>query len=494
MSLTNPSLRSRIYFSMIVMILISMIVTGVFTIYHFKGKNDDYHSKRLSRQEERVISTIQYFLKDNDLEENMDTYIKEFADKILEIADVNNLNINIFNNRGEILMSSHMDTSDPEFFLKTVKDDVFKKLQKDGHVVVEHDQEGQIFLSTFSYVKTDEGKKICIINLPYSRSDAANKREVQEFLTSLLIVYAFLLIAVFLLAYFLSNYITKSLRVIREKFKSIGINKKNEPISWKGTDEIGSLVEEYNKMISQLEVSAVKLAKSERESAWREMAKQVAHEIKNPLTPMKLSVQHLQRAIQPDDPDFDEKMQIFSDKMIRQIDTLTSIANEFSNFAKMPKAKIGEIDVIKILKATIALFAETEGLKMHFTNNSRMDALMVQGDSEQLTRVFNNLIKNGIQAVPDGREGEIVVVLEETDSKITVQIKDNGTGIPKDKEDKIFAPNFTTKSSGSGLGLAMVRSIVENHQGKIWFETNPPNETSFFVSLPKHLIENNELQ
>ena len=487
MSLTNPSLRSRIYFSMIVMILISMIVTGVFTIYYFKGKNDEYHSKRLSRQEDRVISTIQYFLKENALQENMDTYIKEFADKILEIADVNNLDINIFNNSGEILMSSHMDTSDPIFFLKTVKEDVFAQLQRAGHVVVEHDQEGQVFLSTFSYIKNDAGKKICIINLPYSRSDAANKREVREFLTSLLIVYAFLLIAVFLLAYLLSNYITKSLRVIREKFKSIGINKKNEPILWKGTDEIGSLVAEYNHMISELEVSAIKLAKSERESAWREMAKQVAHEIKNPLTPMKLSVQHLQRALQADDPDFDEKMQVFSDKMITQIDALTSIANEFSNFAKMPKAKIGEIDLIKILKSTIELFAETEGLKMHFTNNITTDSLMIQGDAEQLTRVFNNLIKNGIQAVPDNRSGEIVVVLEETNQSIIVQIKDNGTGIPKDKEEKIFAPNFTTKSSGSGLGLAMVQSMVENHQGKIWFETDPPNETSFFVSLPKQL-------
>ena len=485
MSIANPSLRTRIYFSMVVMILISMLVTGVFTIVHFKNKNDDYHSKRLARQEERVIRMIQYFLRDSDLQENLDTYIKDFADKILEIADVNNLNINIFNNKGEILMSSHMDTSDPEFFKKRAPEDVYNQLVKDEHVVVEHEQDGHVYLSTYSYIKNDKDQKICIINLPYSRSDAANKREVSEFLSSLLIVYSVMLVGVILLAYLLSNYITKSLRVIKEKFKSIGINKKNEPIQWKGDDEIGSLVAEYNSMISQLEDSATKLAQSERESAWREMAKQVAHEIKNPLTPMKLSVQHLQRSYDPNDPDFEEKMQMFSDKMIQQIDTLTTIANEFSNFAKMPKAKIGEIDLIKVLKASIGLFEQSEGIKMHFTNNTKLGGLMIQGDDEQLTRVFNNLIKNGIQAIPSDRQGEIVVVLDEVDGNVIVQVKDNGTGIESDKQDKIFVPNFTTKSSGSGLGLAMVKSIVENHNGQVWFTSDPPNETSFFVSLPK---------
>ena len=223
------------------------------------------------------------------------------------------------------------------------------------------------------------------------------------------------------------------------------------------------------------------------------MAKQVAHEIKNPLTPMKLSVQHLQRSLDPGGEDFEEKMHMFGEKMIRQIDTLTTIANEFSNFAKMPKASIGEIDLIKIINATISLFAETEGIKMHFTNNTNASSIMIQGDDEQLTRVFNNLIKNGIQAVPDNREGEIIIVIEDNGGTVLVQVKDNGTSIPVEREGRIFTPNFTNKSSGSGLGLAMVKSIVENHHGKIWFESTPPIETSFFVSLPKELNEQNEL-
>ena len=489
MSITNPSLRTRIYFSMVIMILISMLVIGIFTIFHFKDKNDEYHQKRLSRQEERVIATIQYFLKDSDLQEDLNTYIKEFEDKILEIADVNNLDINIFNTHGEILMSSHMELEDPNFYLKIIKDSIFYQLEKNEHVVVEQGPEDNMYLSTYSYIKNDEGKRICIINLPYSRSGSANKREVSEFLSSLLIVYAVLLIGVILLAYLLSNYITKSLRVIKERFKSVGINKKNEQIFWKGSDEIGSLVTEYNHMITQLEISADKLAKSERESAWREMAKQVAHEIKNPLTPMKLSVQHLQRSFDPNDADFEEKIKMFSDKMIRQIDTLSSIANEFSNFAKMPKSKIAKIDLIKLLNDALELFAEIDRVKMHFTNNTSANTLMIDGDNEQLTRVFNNLIKNGIQAIPENREGEIVVLLEEKDGSVEVEIRDNGIGIVDAKKEQIFVPNFTTKSAGSGLGLAMVKNIIDNHYGKVWFESDPPKGTSFFVSLPMHLNE-----
>ena len=230
MSITNPSLRSRIYFSMVIMILVSMLVTGIFTIYHFKAKNDVYHEKRLSRQEERVIATIQYFLKDSELQENLNTYIKDFADKILEIADVNNLEINVFNTSGEILMSSQIEIEDPNFYLQTINDSIFTELKRKEHVVIGHVQGDTKFLSTYSYVKNRNGNNICIVNLPYSRSDAANKREVSEFLTSLIVVYAAMLIGVILLAYLLSNYITKSLRVIKERFKSVGINKKNEPI------------------------------------------------------------------------------------------------------------------------------------------------------------------------------------------------------------------------------------------------------------------------
>jgi len=231
------------------------------------------------------------------------------------------------------------------------------------------------------------------------------------------------------------------------------------------------------------------LVHAQKDAAWAEVARRLAHEIKNPLTPIQLASQHLQRSFDPSDDNFEEKIRIFSDKMIRQIDTLSSIATEFSNFAKMPRSKIGKIDLIKVLKEALGLFNEIEEIKMEFVNNTSGNVLMMAGDDEQLTRVFNNLIKNGIQSIPDDREGEIVVVIEEKQDTIEVEVKDNGIGIGEEKKEKIFVPNFTTKSAGSGLGLAMVKSIVENHSGHVWFESNPPNGTSFFVSLPRQIDE-----
>ncbi|PHQ80358.1 MAG: two-component sensor histidine kinase [Thalassobium sp.] len=478
----KPSLRTRIYLSMLALILLSLIVIGVTTIVYFKNKNDLYHNKRVERQETRIIQSIQYFLDDIELEEDLDVYIKDFEDKIKELADVNNIDINIFNNRGEILMSSTLDMSDERFYTKKIKPGILTKLENESHVIVQHDHEDQELLSTFSYIM-DGDKKIAIVNLPYSRSTAKNQRELSEFLTALLEVYVFLLVGASVIAYLLSNYITKSIRVIAMKMKETKLNKRNERIEWKNNDEIKVLVDEYNGMMEQLEDSAVKLARSERESAWREMAKQVAHEIKNPLTPMKLSVQHLQRSFDPSEEDFQERLDKFAAKMVTQIDALTSIADEFSNFAQMPKSHLAELDLAVVLNDCIELFNETEEVTIQFSNQISGTGGTMQGDAKQLIRVFNNLIKNGIQSIDDADGGKVTVFMNAIGGKVLIQIKDNGEGIPEDMVDRIFVPNFTTKSSGSGLGLAMVKSIVEQHGGRIWFESEVGEGTSFFVEL-----------
>ena len=253
-------------------------------------------------------------------------------------------------------------------------------------------------------------------------------------------------------------------------------------------DEIGSLVSEYNRMILELSKSAELLAKSERESAWREMAKQVAHEIKNPLTPMKLSVQHLKRIWKDDAPDGDQKMERLTQTIIEQIDTLSSIATEFSNFAKMPKANLERVDVQQTLLNIIDLFNDSNDIEILF-HNQTIENRIVLADKEQLLRVFNNIMKNAIQSIPKERKGIIEIDLKLENDSYTISIKDNGGGIASDVLDKIFVPNFTTKTGGMGLGLAMVKSIVEEFNGKIWFETKSDEGTIFYVSLPCYFKE-----
>ncbi len=477
----KPNLRIRIYISMLALILISLLIIGGTTIYFFDNQNEKYHLGRLARKEKTILASLQYFLQDFHVDENTDVVSKEFEKEIKMLSDINKVKLNVFNTKGEILMSSDYNYEDPYFFEKKIDPKILKEIQKTKKRNVF--EEGKDNISTYSYIFDKDGDEIAIVNIPYDKKKMPVKDNLKPFLNALIWVYVFLLISASIIAFFLSNYITKSLRIIADKMKAVSINKKNTPLEWEAKDEIGMLVNEYNNMIKELEESAEKLAKNQRELAWREMAKQVAHEIKNPLTPMKLSVQHLERALKPNDPDYEKKLSLFSKKMVQQIDTLTSIANEFSNFAKMPKATIEQVELNEIILNTIELFKEINNIKISY--HSTINKAFVSGDRKQLTRVFNNLIKNAIQAIPNSIEGKIKIELAEKHDHYLVSITDNGTGIPKEVLKKIFVPNFTTKSTGTGLGLAMVKQIIENHKGTISFTTEKNKGTSFLVVLPK---------
>ncbi|MCI0619118.1 ATP-binding protein, partial [bacterium] len=286
------------------------------------------------------------------------------------------------------------------------------------------------------------------------------------------------------IAIIISDHVTRPLKLIREKLSNIKLGKANEPIEWKNRDEIGSLVNEYNRMINELQKSAELLAKSEREFAWREMAKQVAHEIKNPLTPMKLNVQHLQRTWMKQEDDRDKKIERITGTLIEQIEALSNIAGEFSSFAKMPAGVSEKVNVKNILENSLALFKDSTDCEFVF--ESLAEEAFVFADKEQLLRVFNNLLKNALQAIPENQQGKIHVSLARKEKNLLIGIKDNGTGIAEDKADKIFLPNFTTKTGGMGLGLAMVKSIVETFGGSIRFETSARSGTEFFVLLPDY--------
>ena len=285
-----------------------------------------------------------------------------------------------------------------------------------------------------------------------------------------------------LLAPLISRQITRKLSLIGEKFKQVKIGSGNELIEWHANDEIGNLVAEYNKMIAQLERSAEKLAKSERDMAWREMAKQVAHEIKNPLTPMKLGIQHLQRAYEQNAPNLPELVNKVSNTLIEQIDNLSHIANEFSNYAKMPRAVIEEINVNEIVRTAGNLIKEGEEAEIHLHANAEHS--MVAADKNQLLSIFNNLLLNAVQSIPDHRQGSVNVITENADGMIIISVSDNGIGISAEEAKKVFIPSFTTKSSGTGLGLAICKDYVNSFGGTIDFVSEENVGTTFFVRLP----------
>ena len=459
------TLRARIFLSMIAIIVLSSILMASITIFHFKRENEQYHKERLTRKEDAIHASIDYFLQQDPMAQSADSITPLFNDKICELADINNLDINIFDLSGQLLITSKPDLFDTKTLPDSLDKLILNRLAAgESRVVIEQSSESTEYLSTYEYISSSKGMPIAVINVPYFQSDSFHKRELKEFLSSLAQIYLLLLIGAGFLAYFLSNYITSSLTAVRARIKDIRIGELNEPLEWEHDDEIGALVVEYNRMLRELSKSAALLAKSEREGAWKKMARQVAHEIKNPLTPMKLTVQMFERKLTPNDPDFEEKLKSFTKTLVEQIDTLSSIASSFSAFAQMPAQQHESLYLNSTLRPCIALFQH------HIVNFETLasDETRIKADKEYLIRVMNNLLTNALQAVPEDRTPEITVRASPPEEGVVrVAVIDNGCGVPKNQFSQIFEPDFTTKSSGAGLGLAMVRNIMQSFGGSV---------------------------
>jgi nitrogen fixation/metabolism regulation signal transduction histidine kinase len=296
-------------------------------------------------------------------------------------------------------------------------------------------------------------------------------------------VFMFLLALSIILSLVISNWLTRPLQILQESLSGLKLGSKNEKIEYVANDEIGMIVNAYNHKIEELEVAAERLTKTERETAWREMARQIAHEIKNPLTPMKLSVQHLLRVYDPKKPEEStQRIKKVVDSIIEQIDGLTKIANEFSNFARMPLPLKEKQDLVSIIKNTIVVYDERDDYTISLA--SEEDKLELLVDKAQVIQVLNNLIKNAIHALYNNESGEITISCYGESHFAIVSVSDNGTGINKEVQEKLFTPHFTTKTKGSGIGLSVVKQIIENHGGEISFESEETKGSTFTFRLP----------
>jgi signal transduction histidine kinase len=328
-----------------------------------------------------------------------------------------------------------------------------------------------------------DGNTLAFVSLPSFTDRARQDEERAGVLVAVANLFVLFFALSVLVAVFISNWTTRPLDLLKNALGRVALQGANVPIRYQGNDEVGQLVEVYNRKVEELRASAELLARSERESAWREMARQVAHEIKNPLTPMKLSIQHFQRTWKPDAPDAAERLERFSRGMVEQIDTLSGIAGAFSNFAQLPKPRPEPLDLAQVAEAAVSVYQATPGLQCTLERLSDQP-LTVLADRDHLMRVFNNLLKNAQQAIPEDREGRVEVRLRSTGAEVIAEVRDNGTGIAEADRERIFRPNFTTKSSGMGLGLAMVQRMVEGAGGRVWFESREGAGSSFFVALP----------
>lgn len=482
MASNRLSLRSRIFVYMILLVLVASVLIAAVTLFQYNEQSKDYHKQRLERKETQLLSSIDYVIRGTTWPRETEYLDLIFKDKIYEIADNLSVEFNIYDLGGTLVKSSK-PSFENDTLVACMSTEILNDLVNsvDKRYVETNKALGGDYRSSYIIFTDFKSKPLGILNVPYFEDDSFNDDELKEFLIRLGYAYFVMLLVAIAFAYFVSRYITRSLKTISDKMNETRLEKRNQKIELKGaSEEVSLLVESYNSMIDELEESAVKLARSEREQAWREMAKQVAHEIKNPLTPMRLSVQSFQRKFDPNDPDARQKIDEYSKTLIQQIDTMSSIASAFSNFAKMPAQKNETLNVVEVVDLALDIFAED-----YLTFKCNKKEIIAKLDRTQLIRVITNLVKNAIQAISQIDDPKVDIELTDDNKNVILIVSDNGHGISEENKPKVFEPKFTTKTSGMGLGLAMIKNIIETYNGNITFTSNEGEGSTFKVTLPK---------
>ncbi len=482
------SLRNRLHFSLIGVLVVTLLAIGIVQVINIIQINAKKNLDNLRDRAYSVVVEVQHKYSNNQgMGEGEKTDLEDF---LIKLSNVFFTDINVYDDHGMLISSSRPEIFEEGLLSGRMNAMAFQKLVVEKNSVFIHNESIGSMQFNSAYIPFYNGydKLLGFVNLPYFAKQDESKKEISSFLVTFLNVYILLILFGVFVTVLISNYITAPLAMLAEKMSRLRLGIANEKISWNKNDEIGQLVADYNRMIDELGKSAELLAMSEREGAWREMARQVAHEIKNPLTPMKLSTQYLEKAWNDKAPDWDQRLARFTKTMVAQIDALSVVASDFSDFAKMQTVELARIDMEEVIRFVLSLYQDTTRIQYHF----RSDVLkpVILADRSQLIRVFTNLLNNAVQAIGDRDDGVIRIVITKDQGWVVVKISDTGCGISAERTTRIFQPDFTTKTGGMGLGLAIVKGLVEAMNGEIAFTSEELEGTTFTMKFPAN--EENE--
>ncbi len=481
--------RTQVHTTIIGISIFSFLVIGASTIFFFINRHSRNNKERLSRTIQIMKGEVESALSEHAIFDDVlklydDITAGELQIKVNRISEIHGVDVNIYDPYGNLKLSSQPYYYNKGLLSRKTDPLAYYKLSREYLVQTIEDEKvgSRSYMSIYVPVRDEAGKTYAYLNIPYFTSQNELKQEISNFLVTLINLNAFIFLIAGLIAFFVTSRITNSFSIISDKMKEIKLGKANEAIVWQRNDEIGELVQEYNKMVEKLEESAILLARSEREGAWREMARQVAHEIKNPLTPMKLSIQYLQKAVDSNSPDAKNISQSVAKTLVEQIDYLSNIASDFSSFANIGNPRLEKVNIGESIQSVVHLFSMQDEEQIIFEQSN--EVVFVMADKTQLNRLFTNLIRNGLESVAAGVKAIVKINYRRNGNIVLIRVLDNGEGIKPELQENIFYPNFTTKTSGTGLGLAMCKSIVEQMKGHIWFETEQNKGSTFFVELP----------
>lgn len=498
----RPTMKVNIYFIIILLLFIGLITWGVVGVLQAHG----FSNMRLQTKFQYLVISLfllaflyifsmlvvyvrkHYERHQVTLLQDKCRYIRQslqgMDDDLLSLSVLYQVPVHIYDYNGQLVASSSFEVSEIDILSTRLSPQVLfadHRLSADTVLLVKEQMGRLRSLTAYTSIVSADNLKQGYLAVPYILSEDEMAREVDSFLSRLLPAYIVVLVLAICLSIFIARTLVQPIRLLSAKMKSYRYGNPNNHIRYDNKDEIGELADHYNDMVDSLDEAFLRLAQSERDSAWRTMARQIAHEINNPLTPMKLTIQQLQRTKGTDR--FDEYFAKSTRTLLEQMDTLSRIASSFSTFAKMPEVRVSEVDVAQKLTAAIALFAHNEqNIPIRYIGPN--EHVVAWADREQIVEVFTNILKNALQALEGNKNGDIIVILQDTEQEVVITISDNGPGISPEIKDRIFLPNFTTKSTGTGLGLAITKNIVEGSGGNISFETGEKG-TKFFVRLKK---------
>ena len=475
------SLRKKVFWGFLIICLLSIVSSSIVSFFILRKNATEQSRTDLQKKSEALMSALDYAVSHVQVSaQDLPTVL---ANDIFEIADINNQDIIIYDLTGNFLISNKDINLIAEKRLSIPL--VNELLQKDGRVDV-HTYDQTIdanVTSSYTVLKNNMLQPIGIVFFPYYHNDSAYFSVFNKYLNYILIVNLLIILIAVWLSWIISKNLTNAVTKFSEMINRITLFEDDpQPIRYYQNDELNQLVKAYNKMILQIKEQKERLSFREKEEAWREMAKQVAHEVKNPLTPMKLTIQNFERKFNPQDPDVHEKVKALSNTLVDQIDLVAKVANAFSQFAQLPEKNNEVFDISKEIKIILNVFSDQS---IYFHSNK--PEIMVEMDKIYLSRIITNLVANARQARVEGNESIINVDVEQRQKRIIISVEDNGGGIAEELYDRIFEPNFTSKSGGTGLGLTMVRKMVEEYQGEISVKSEVGKGSTFTIYMPTNI-------
>ncbi|WP_343686891.1 HAMP domain-containing sensor histidine kinase [Chryseobacterium gleum] len=475
------SLRNRVFFGFLLVCFLSVVATSL--VPYFVLRNNSMQQSNIDMQEKTnaVMRYLDYAVSRTLVEtEDLPTVL---GNKIFEIADINQHDIVIYDLKGNYLLSNKDESLIDQ---KTISIDIINKiLSTDARVDLTRYDAAKDAKLTSSYLllKNNELEPIGIVYIPLYHNESAYLDVLHQYVKYILLVDIFLILFSIWISWVTSNSLAKTITKFSDMITRITLfENEMRPIRYYKNDELNALARAYNRMILQIQDQKERLRFKASEEAWREMAKQVAHEVKNPLTPMKLTIQNFERKFDPEDPNIRERVKQMSKTIVDQIDLIATVASAFSEFAKLPEKNNEVINLNTEVEDILRVFND-DSIFMHANKTN----IMINMDRIYLSRIITNLVTNAKQAESDQRKLIINVDVEQHQRRVIISVQDNGVGIPENMYERIFEPNFTSKSSGMGLGLSMVRKMIEDYKGEISVKSEVGKGSTFIITLPTNL-------